>query len=290
MLQARPWTSYLQLIAGLYRLGGDMDQLPSDLDLRDAHALHTVEVLAVMDMPVFVVGRTSPSIGVWQRLRAVQNRQRHGGQQHGGEGEGAPGGVEQISGVPRSLLDVFARIPEGPSGEVERDLWYWEGEIGEIPQSHLWDAWRYSGMLSIRHQRRLRAKAGEREALREGGSEGAGGKAPLPADSVLLCRLISSMDSLLQSLDRPEYGHLLVFNSMRYPLVAASLQVSLLEAYPDWKMLLKRVRSRFAEMDSTGVGVMDVLSELLDEVWKSGVDDFDIDKAAMSRGVEIALF
>lgn len=55
--------------------------------------------------------------------------------------------VEPVSGLPRSLLDIFCCLEEP---DCEEKLWLWPGREGDVLQIYLWDAFRAAAMLKHR--------------------------------------------------------------------------------------------------------------------------------------------
>lgn len=87
---------------------------------------HAVQTLGIMDLPTFVIGRQPLSPGIWQRYRQLQLVSQ----------QGWTGGIEPVSGVPRSLLDLFSRIEiEEPNLDIDFQLW--PGESGDYLQCQL---------------------------------------------------------------------------------------------------------------------------------------------------------
>ncbi|KAI1078609.1 hypothetical protein F5B20DRAFT_547728 [Whalleya microplaca] len=283
LLQGRPWTMLLQLMTELYHLDGDLSQLHPDPQY-NLPVQHQLEVLAIMDMPSFVIGRVNPSIGLWRRFREAQTRWD----------QGKLRGVELVSGLPRSLLDIFAHITDDDR-ELETELWQWPGEIGEFLQCQLWECYRFAGVLRVR-RRRLQEQssqvyqAGQHPRLAAISNDQARYPATHYTDELVLCRLFSCMEALCYGMQRPECEPLLVFNAILYPLVEASLQVCLLRRHPEWVEVLKRVRNQFVTKQSSVMQVIHVLFSILDDAWISGVDGYDLEAAARHKGVEIAIF
>ncbi|KAH6876546.1 hypothetical protein B0T10DRAFT_497707 [Thelonectria olida] len=269
LLQAQPWTMYIDLIADAYHLRTRMHS-PGHVPVNNMAIRHSLEVMGVMDIPSMVIGRLSPPVGIWKLLRNLQDTQK----------QGRLDGIEVVSGLPRSLLDIFASILENDVEYTESRLWAWPGEIGEYLQCHLWDCWRYSGILDVRRRKRMKQRGQ--------GSMGGNQVQAAPASELVLCRLMASMDALNRSFELPQNEHLLCHNGMMYPLVTASLEVELLKEHPHWRRTLLEVRQAFLRRDS--FKLLKVAFQTLDEVWASGSSNFDIDQAAMSKGVEIAVF
>lgn len=235
---------------------------------------HSLEVMGVMDISSMSIGRIGPPIGIWRLLRKLQDALK----------DGRVPGVEVVSGLPRSLLDIFASLLDNDDEYTESRLWSWPGEIGEYLQCHLWDGWRLSGILEVRRRRRM-----ERKRRRPGGSsDKPGASHAAPGSDVILCRLMASMDALNRSFELPQNEHLLVYNALIYPLVMASLEVELLKGHIEWRRTLHDVRMTFLRRDS--IKLVKATFDLLDEAWQHGTSDFDIHEAARSKGMEIAVF
>ncbi|OHF00185.1 hypothetical protein CORC01_04593 [Colletotrichum orchidophilum] len=276
LLQARPWTMYLQLMADLYHLETNLSHLIPSAD-HDFTTRHCIEVLSIMDMDVMVIGRITPSMSVWRKLRKVQDTW---------EG-GRLGGVETVSGLPRSLLDILADMRESSAKDIEARLWAWPGEIGEHAQCILWDCWRYTAVLDARQSDRFkRQKAPANED--DGPGLDKGDPSPFPSREVVMCRLAASVYALYRAVEMPANHHLLVHNGLMYPLVIGSLEVPILKAHPEWKQVFDDVRSSFLRKDS--FRLMNMVNEVLNEAWREGTDTFDIVEAARVRGIEIPVF
>ncbi|KAF6803185.1 C6 finger domain-containing protein [Colletotrichum musicola] len=278
LLQARPFTMYLQLISGLYQLETRLSVLLPPTG-HDFATRHSIEVLAVMDMHTSVIGRVAPSMGVWRRLRRLQDTWA----------EGRLPGIEVVSGLPRSFLDILADIADGSRQEIEARLWAWPGEIGIHSQCVLWDCWRYTAVLEARRLER-RKKTAAAGALGGKEVEVAGDASPelSPPTEVVMCRLTASIYALHRAVRLPANQHLLLHNGLLYPLVVAGLEVPLLMAHPEWKEILDDLRRSFLCKDS--FHAMKMIDEMLTEAWEDGTDVFDIDKAARNRGIEVAVF
>lgn len=252
-------------MADLYQLHGDLPSLACEVPA--AH-IHCLEVLSIMDIPALAIGRTNPSLGLWRRLRAAQEARLHR----------LPSGTEPVTGLPRSLLDILARIDD-PAAEL--DLWMWHGEIGELLQAHLWDAFRYAGMLLSRRCRKLGDFETEDPLDTSTSTQ-------FPRTEYLLWRLVSALEALYLGYDQSKYRHLLLFNATTFPYFVARLQVQLLAAHPEWKDVLDFITATLTQDrsdDSAGL-----LLEILAEIENSKDGYFDADRTAKAKGVEIMLF
>lgn len=105
--------------------------------------------MAFFDLPSFVVNRQTPRLDIWTAFRPRLMR-----------AAGADEVVEEVSGLPRSLLDVFARL--GEPGCEDR-FWRWPGCEGRMSQVQMWEAYRYAGIL--KHREWFRTAANRMDLL-----------------------------------------------------------------------------------------------------------------------------
>ncbi|KAJ3461035.1 hypothetical protein MRS44_011902 [Fusarium solani] len=99
---------------------------------------HLIEVIGLLDIPCFTLNRITVSLSLW-KLHVGPSKQS---------------GVEQTSGLPYTLMTLFADLG---SPEAENRLLMWPGELGdELIQIHLWEAFRNAGIL---HNRALIGEA-----------------------------------------------------------------------------------------------------------------------------------
>ncbi|KAH7304655.1 hypothetical protein BKA65DRAFT_602189 [Rhexocercosporidium sp. MPI-PUGE-AT-0058] len=276
LLQGKPWTMFLGLMYDLYDLGTSMGRLLPTAN-HDLAICHSIEVLSIMDMEPMVIGRENPSMGIWRRLRKVQE---------GWEG-GKLGGVEIVTGIPRTFLDIIADIGNDDAQDVESRLWAWPGEVGLNAQCLLWDCWRYTAVLDVRRVERKKRKMKANVEAMECEVE-TGKMASFPSRDVVMCRLATSVDALRRTIEMPTKHDLAVRNGLMYPLIVGSLEVPLLAAHPERKQVFDDLRARILERDtSRNVRLVD---EVLNEAWNEGTDMFNINEAARKRGIEIAIF
>ncbi|KAM0524968.1 hypothetical protein ACHAPS_004894 [Verticillium nonalfalfae] len=258
LLQGRPWTFQIHLMADLYQLASEMPDTEHDEAKR-----HVLEVMGVMDLPNIVLGRSNPSIGIWKRLRETQDAWP----------TGRVGGVEVVSGVPRSLLDIFAGLLDNDPEYTERKFSRWPGHVGNYLQCHLWSSWRLAGILEVRRRQKLKIRS---ECDHQ------------PSTEIVLCQLMADMDALYRASLIPRNGHLLVKNALAYPLMTAGLEVGLLRQHREWKDTIDEIREHFMQRDD--FNLIKVTFELVEEAWVDGSDYFDVGAAARRREVEVALF
>ncbi|KAI9167926.1 Beauvericin cluster-specific repressor BEA4 [Paramyrothecium foliicola] len=265
LYQGIPWSSLLEHMVNVYELRHHL--LHPTPQLNQAVISFSLEAMAVMDLPTFVRGRHTVTIGIWAQMRAAQDAYNGGHRR---------GGVETLSGLPRSLLDIFAMIQRD---EAEAEFLAWPGEIGEVPFCHLWEAYRLAGILTSRRLRDTANDGSPRRNLRD---------LDPTASDILVGRLIAALDALCETRDRPEYADILAQNSIFYPYVAARLEVAVLVRHDTWIDTLRRIyRLCNPYGDTSNAKVVD---ELLEEAFQARDDNYDIDEQARRREVEIALF
>lgn len=240
----------------MYGLTSDLSH-PRDLP----QELHfPIEAMGVMDLPTFVRGRRTAPLGIWSRYRASQD----------GSSDGRTSGVEVVSGLPRSLLDIFAHIQTDKAEEL---FLVWPGDVGDVPHCHLWEAYRLAGVLT---GRRLRKRSS---------SDTSDTRPASPSTEVLMSRL---MAALCEACRRPQHSGSPAANSILYPYTAARLEVTVLGRRPGWVDELRRLVKlcgRYAMSAN-----FCTLDGMLDEALDRRDDDCDIDEQARRRNTEVAIF
>jgi hypothetical protein len=85
-----------------------------------------------MDIPFFTLNRITPSLNMW-KLHIQANKTE---------------GIEETSGLPYTLITLLANLD---SPDAESDLLAWPGELGDdFIHIHLWEAFKYAGVLHSR--------------------------------------------------------------------------------------------------------------------------------------------
>lgn len=236
---------------------------------------HVLEVLGVMDIPSFLVGRLNPSLGIWKRVRNLRSE----------ESNQVLGEVEAVTGMPRNLLDIFGEMTD--QGEENKDVealfWSWPGCVGSYDQCHLWDTWRYAGILDARRRAR-----GQNSTATSPASTASSILDYCSSNEAVLCRLMASLDALVRKVKiTGELEPIFLNKGLQFPYTLASLELPLLRANPRWKSTLQECYSVFFANEEF---IGDIVFKLLDEAWESGANSFDIDHAARELGVEVGIF
>lgn len=255
-----PWTMHLEGMHNILQSHGLHDQYQYRTATSTAFRTHLLEVMGVMDLPCVAVGRQTPCIGIWRRYC------RPAGPRHG---------IEPVTGLPWTLVDLFAGVGVDTT---ERDFWDWSGEEGSFLQCYLWEAHRMAGILAIRRNMRL-------------GKQRPGNAKDLPAsqqtstcaadEATLVARLLANLDALrLACAERPTEEPF-IKNSMVFPTFTAGLEVSVMCRNPQWQQTVRKC--------SSGSRQDEILLGLLEEMWQWNDPTLDVDDLARARGVETGL-
>lgn len=274
ILQAQPFTQYLRPLTQIHNLPEGFEDIDPDLSANPI-SWHLLEVLSVMDLPPFVVGRRSPSLGLWKRIRGrvPQND------------AAAHDEVEIVTGMPKDLLDIFAHVMEYQDETMTRRFWNWRCSLTDPVQNHRSNSWRYAGILDIRRRRSLWAAQHSPSPVPNRPSA----DADYPSSESVLAGLLSSLDAFCHSCESAGHDNQNFLNhGLLYPIMLASLEVRMLDANPPWKQLLDSVKQKIS--DGLHINYAKPLFDLLDEAWACRNDLFDIENVAYNRGIEIALF
>ena len=234
---------------------------------------HLLEVLGIMDLPTFAIGRQYPYLGFWS-----QYCRNHSPAEPCGEYD-----VEVMSGLPRSLLDIFSCIGI-EKGTTEEDFWNWPGAQGSFLQCQLWEAFRLAGMLVIRHGT-LRLPFDQNTTTPQGQSHGG---LAFPSTLILITRLLSCVDAVYRASLEAEAKDTLSINAIAYPVFVAGLQTDVLDKNPDLKEFVRNILVVTAEGPFWNKQYRLHLN-LLEEYWTySGT--VNIHEIAQLKGVELGLF
>ncbi|KAJ5675539.1 hypothetical protein N7462_008436 [Penicillium macrosclerotiorum] len=258
LMHGLPWTMHLEGMHNILQSHGLDDQ--QSTIRQSLFRAHLLEVMGVMDIPCVAVGRQRPSIGIWRRF-CQPTGPRHG--------------IEPVTGLPRTLVDLFAGID---FDTTEQSFWDWSGEAGSFLQCYLWEAHRLAGILTLRRNARLGKQ------LSPDMSESASWRHPIkcPLDeTVLVARILANLDALrLAYFERPTEEPC-IRNAVNLPLFIAGLEVTVISHNPQWQ---RTIRSCVL-----GSRQDEILLDILEELWHRNDPMLDVDDIARARGVEMGL-
>ncbi|KAG6130072.1 hypothetical protein E4U38_004680 [Claviceps purpurea] len=275
------WTMHLHGIYNVSLTRGLQEPLNSQPPFRK----HLIEVLGYLDLPGFAVGRQNPSIGVWRRHCREPGYLCRPPQVDS---------VEFVSGLPRSLLDLLSAI-DGME-ITEEDLWDWPGSPGSLTQCHLWEAYRLSGIISLRNPQlytpiQISDPSPSSPSEGDGSSQASSGsrRAVPTSTDVIVTRIISHVDAITRAYVASD-GHRdsLLFNAIDYPLFVAGIEADVMNARPELKDAIKNcfaVRAEAFKYPSRGTALLDIMGEW----WTCSRDGRSINDLATSRGLELGL-
>jgi hypothetical protein len=271
MLQGVPWSMHLNFIDELFVKSVEKEHFGS----LTPYGHHAVETLGFMDLPTLVIGRQPLSRGIWRRYRQCPHPLR--------QGERA-GGIEPVSGLPRSLLDLFSRIEEP---NIQLDFQLWPGETGDYLQCQLWEAYRLAGVLMAKRVGQLRSS----EACPNISDRPPGSNNTVPTGSnthAYIHRLFSALEAVWLGSAQAHTKGSLVMNAFLYPAFVSGLEVDFLEANPQWAEKLRQyfdvIQQRYHDHSSKNAW------EFLQEFSAAyGQDDKFRRLLNGSRGLEISL-
>ncbi|KAJ5498088.1 hypothetical protein N7453_007139 [Penicillium expansum] len=257
LMHGLPWSMHLEGMHKILQSHGldDLHHQSTQTQFR----IHLLEVMGVLDLACFSVGRQAPGIGIWRRYcqPAIPRY-----------------GIESVSGLPRTLLDIFAGIG---AETTEQTLWDWPGDSGNFLQCYLWEAHRLAGILRVRKQAHTSSTTipnNTTSAWRQ--------PARCPADtSVLVARILASLDALrLASAERPtEDG--LIQNAIVFPMFVAGSEVGILCGKPEWQQTIRK--------GLLGSHQCEILLSLLEELWQKGDPNLSVHELARQKGLDMGL-
>lgn len=193
-------------------------------------------------------------------------------------------GIEPITGVPRSLLDIFASVGtnDKSASDTVRSFWTWRSEEADFSKCDVWDCWRFAGILDVRRRMQVATNIFTHQEYVDTRED-----TFAEMETALPC-LMKKMKFLLEAYRAQDNKKPLFCQGLIYPLVIASLEVSHLKHHPQWRQTLTQIRYYVEEISPFRLSK--TTFQLLDDVWVTGGDDIEIHNIIRERNVEIALF
>ncbi|KAL2860609.1 hypothetical protein BJX68DRAFT_89034 [Aspergillus pseudodeflectus] len=265
MIRGAPWTMHLQGLYNVLLTNGLTSLRWQPTPVR----AHLLEVLGIMDLSMLTIGRQRPAFGVWKQYC----RERVD-----------PDGIEVVSGLPKTMLDLFSCIDEGTV--AEEDFWNWPGARGSLVECQLWEAYRAAGILTIRYPGLLLASWAQPQRCINQQPSGI----HLPSTAILVSRILSNIDAICRFSAGEEGQKSLVLNATQYPVLVAGLQTEIVNGDSE----LKRVITTCLSINTRRIESNRCLLGMIEEWWRldgtGEVASSSIHNIAESRGVELGLF
>ena len=258
LMHGLPWTVHLEGMHNILQSHGLADRYRTATQA--VFRTHLIEVMGVMDLPCFSIGRQTPCIGIWRRYCQPSSPRE---------------GIEPVSGLPRALLDLFAGIG---IDTTEQSFWDWPGEVGSFLQSYLWEAHRLAGILTLR--RHARAEEHQSREVRRFSLWRQPGACPAEA-AVLVARILANLDALRLACNERPMEDTFIKNAILFPIIVAGLEVSVLCQNPQWQLTIRKCM--------LGSPQDEILLDLLEELWRKNDPILSVDNLARAKGVEMGL-
>ena len=241
MNRAMPFSIHLNGIASIFHQRHAL-QSPTD-DSRELAAL-----IGVLDLPTHSLGRRNNHLHMWHKHCMGQS------------------GIEEISGLPCSLLDLFASLLDD---DVEERLLQWPGEPGEPVMCKIWEAAQYAGLLRIRE---LRSNLG----------------LSISTDDQSTASIVQHVLVLLQDLrTRMDVHTSASTETLLFPLVGVGSQPRALTA--DNRTFIRECIVALADSLLSSYPYYDAVVHVLEVLWAGGGSK-SLDQVTQEMSFELGLF
>ena len=267
ILQGTIWTIHLH---GIERLLDERAAMSPLTNARPSFVM-TIEVMGIMDIARFSIGRQTPSLQAWRRYREGKLVKY----------EEQADAVQSMVGLPRSMLDLVAMDNDQLS---EEQVLLWPGCEGSYLQCQLWEAYRFTLMLTVRqHKEQLQSpQLLERKLCLN---------VALPSTSLLMTRALSSIDAIFNGTAQTDAVDSLVLNAIYWPLFHISLMVLSSEDMDGrhtqirdwWELLISKDEPAMNTRNAWEV-IQSVTSQHRQGIYS------DPDQVAMTFAYEVCLF
>ena len=241
MNRAMPFSIHLNGIATIFHQRCAL-RVPTE-DSRELAAL-----IGVLDLPTHSLGRQNQHLHMWREHCMGQS------------------GVEEVTALPCSLLDLFSSITDD---DIEERLSRWPGEPHEPAMCRLWEATQLAGLIRIRDLR-----------LDQGFS--------VRADAKSVVSTVRQILDLLQDLRmRLDPSTFATTDSLFFPLIAAGSQSSALTE--DDRTFIKDCIVALSDGSLSSYPYYQAVVRVLDKLWASDGSK-SLDKITREMGFELGLF
>lgn len=241
MNRAMPFSIHLNGIASIFHQK-NAEQAPTD-DSQELAAL-----IGVLDLPTHTLGRQNAHLYIWHKHCLGQS------------------GTEEITGLPCSLIDLFASPMDD---DIEERLLCWPGELSEPVMCKIWEAARYAGLIKIRQ---LRIDQG----------------LPIHTKIYSTTSAVQNVLALLQDLrmrmDVDTFG---ATEALLFPLVAAGSQPT--DLTTGHRTFIRECIIALANNSPSNYPYYGAVVNVLDILWASDASK-SLDNITREMGLELGLF
>lgn len=270
-----PWTMHLHGMYGILK----SRTLEIPFQQQEPFRQHLFEVMGYMDLPSFALGRKNPSLGIWKRYCRKPNYFCRPPDLDS---------VEIVSGIPRSLIDIFSGIEDGNA--TENNFWSWPGSRGTLSQCQLWEAYRLAGVLTIRYPH-LHSSQTKRTQPSHSSDRGSPIRsvhtAHAPTD-IIVTRIVSHLDAIVRAAAEPDVKGSLILNAIEYPLFLAGLQADVLNEQTHLKQNIRNFYADRGILDGYARRMIPLL-DILENWWTCSRETTSIHDLARERGLELGI-
>lgn len=241
MNRAMPYTMHLNGIAGIFHQRFS-SQSPSE-ESRELAAL-----IGALDLPTHIVGRQTKNLNMWHQHCMGQT------------------GLEEITGLPCSLLDLFASHSDH---DIEQRLLQWPGEPGEPVMCKTWEATQYAGLIRVRD---LRAAQG----------------LPIDTEGISTSSLVQHVFALMRDLRmRLDVNIFATTDIFFLPMLAVGSQAKFLTE--DQRVFVREGISALSNHTNGGSPYYDSALHVLERLWAGDVTR-SVEYVAKEMGLELGLY
>lgn len=217
-----------------------------------------VDTIGFLDLPTHIVGRRSKTLNIWHDYCRGKS------------------GIEPVSGLPYSLVDLFSMIS---APDIELQFWTWTGAgIQAKPvQRRAWDAIRFAGIICARqHHSTANMNPSPHSAATGAPTE------------TLVQAIVDCLQDLLQ-MQNPQDSPCPFLNLLLFPAFIAGTQTHVLSV-PQRTCIDTFWNDFFlGEDEGAGSPMLEAPLDLLHEMWTNRIGR-TADQIAREWELEIGLF
>lgn len=252
MTRCMAWTVHLN---GMYSI----IQYRHTMSTPTAVTSDIVDTIGFLDLSTHIIGRRSKALNIWRDYCRGKS------------------GIEAVSGLPYSLVDLFSMIF---APDIELQFWTWTGAgIQANPvQRRAWDATRFAGIICARqHQQQYQHQPTHPNPFQHTAG---------PPTETLVQAIVDCLQDLLQT-QAPQDSPCPFLNLLLFPAFIAGTQTHVLSA--PQRTCIDMFWNDFFLGDEGGSPMLEAPLDLLHEMWTNGLGR-TADQIAREWELEIGLF